>query len=393
MRSRKRDEYDFECKTVQGQIGLTFSHLAMKNGALELHSQYRHVSRETEEPLTVTNSRAELVRSRLVRYADLRPCRNAFVDSRTPGSEQKENFTIIGPGVAENPDQHVHVGVPHGFNIGAARQPPRCLNSQHSHETAEVFVVLTGTWAFRSGDRSQDGEVILNPGDVISLPVRMFRGFENIGASEGFMFAVLGGDDPGRVTWAPYVFEAARNFGLILLENGRLIDTTIGQTVQHDVATMRPTTQADVDRLKRFSTQDLRACVRLTTDMTPAPASVLSTHASGPVHESPIIGEASPAEGTPVGPLGGSHGFHLRRVAMAPGSAVPRHMRLEEEVLLMFEGVLRVEVDEESIDLGAGDVLSVPKQLPRRFRNVTAEPAVVYVVRGGDYPSPPQWHS
>ena len=30
---------------------------------------------------------------RLIRYADLRPCRNAFIDTRSPGSEAKENFT------------------------------------------------------------------------------------------------------------------------------------------------------------------------------------------------------------------------------------------------------------------------------------------------------------
>ncbi|MDP6881851.1 MAG: cupin domain-containing protein, partial [Alteromonas macleodii] len=60
---------------------------------------------------------------RLVRYEELIPCRNAFIDTRSPGSDQKENFTIIGPGVAENPDQHVHIAIPHGFNIGGARQP------------------------------------------------------------------------------------------------------------------------------------------------------------------------------------------------------------------------------------------------------------------------------
>jgi len=77
---------------------------------------------------------------RLVRYRDLEPCRTAFIDTRSPGSDKKENFTIIGPGVAENPDQHVHITLPHGFNIGGARQPPHCLNSQHSHLTNEVFV-------------------------------------------------------------------------------------------------------------------------------------------------------------------------------------------------------------------------------------------------------------
>ena len=55
---------------------------------------------------------------RVVRYRDLEPCTNAFIDTRTPGSDTKENFTIIGPGVAENPEQHVHIKEPHGFNIG-----------------------------------------------------------------------------------------------------------------------------------------------------------------------------------------------------------------------------------------------------------------------------------
>ncbi|MDZ7589029.1 MAG: hypothetical protein U5J78_07840 [Parasphingorhabdus sp.] len=66
--------------------------------------------------------------ARIVRYADLRPCYNAFIDTRNPGSEAKENFTVIGPGVSENPEQHVHIAEPHGFNIGGARQPPGCVN-------------------------------------------------------------------------------------------------------------------------------------------------------------------------------------------------------------------------------------------------------------------------
>ena len=125
--------------------------------------------------------------SRLVRYAELRPCTTAFIDTRTPGSEQKENFTIIGPGVAENPDQHVHISIPHGFNIGGARQPPRCVNSQHSHETAEVFVVHTGIWRFKTGHDGAGSHVDLGPGDTISIPTQVFRGFENVGGDTGFL--------------------------------------------------------------------------------------------------------------------------------------------------------------------------------------------------------------
>ncbi len=128
-----------------------------------------------EPPQAFARGRAE---ARVVRYRDLRPCLNAFIDTRSPGSDRKEDFTIIGPGVAENCNQQQHIGEPHGFNIGGARQPPRCLNSQHGHETVEVFDMHSGRWRFLSGETARAGEVFLAPGDLISNPTRIFRGFQ-----------------------------------------------------------------------------------------------------------------------------------------------------------------------------------------------------------------------
>ena len=44
---------------------------------------------------------------RIVRYGELVPCRTAFIDEHTPGSDRKENFTIMGAGVSESADQHL----------------------------------------------------------------------------------------------------------------------------------------------------------------------------------------------------------------------------------------------------------------------------------------------
>ena len=88
---------------------------------------------------------------RIVRYGELIPCKTAFIDAHTPGSDQKENFTVIGGGVSESPDQHVHIRETPGFNIGAAGQPPKCHNSLHTHRTAEVFFVHSGRWRFFLG--------------------------------------------------------------------------------------------------------------------------------------------------------------------------------------------------------------------------------------------------
>ncbi len=190
----------------------------------------------------------------IVRFNELIPCRTAFIDAHTPGSDQKENYTIIGAGVSESPDQHVHLRKTPGFNIGAAAQPAGCTNSLHSHRTAEVFIIHSGNWRFFWGLYGDKGEVVLDPGDVISLPTHMFRGFENITEKSesnpngyGFMFAVLGGNDSGGgVLWAPKVIETAQTHGLVLLENGLLIDTHNGESIPDGMLPRKPLEGADL---------------------------------------------------------------------------------------------------------------------------------------------------
>ncbi|MEM9056161.1 MAG: cupin domain-containing protein [Pseudomonadota bacterium] len=330
---------------------------------------------------------ARVIAERLVRYAELQPCTTAFIDTRTPGSAQKENFTIVGPGVAENPDQHVHISIPHGFNIGAARQPPACVNSQHSHETAEVFMVHSGQWAFYLGDDRSDGEVALGPGDTISIPIHVFRGFANVGEDTGMMFAVLGGDDPGRVTWAPYVFDAAREHGLLLMEDGSLVDTARGEQVPAGKRPMPPTTPDDVAKLRRMTSAELAECVVSEAELagTEAPDGGVAG-----LSERPIIGAASTAEKLPAGKMAWSHGFHLRRAHVAPGASTPVHRRNEEEVVIVHRGALNATLDGHEVTLEPGDTLTVPIGMARGYGNRGDEPAVAFIVRGGDTPQSAQ---
>lgn len=176
---------------------------------------------------------------RIVRYGDLQPCKTAFIDTHTPGSNQKENFTIIGGGVSESPDQHVHICDKIGFNIGAAGQPPNCHNSLHSHTTAEVFFVLKGRWRFFWGRYGTAGEFVAEEGDIFNIPTGIFRGFENTGTDYGVLMAILGGDDAGGgVTWAPQVIQEAEAHGLVLGENGRLYDKKKGESLPSGISPM-----------------------------------------------------------------------------------------------------------------------------------------------------------
>ena len=332
----------------------------------------------------VTKAGDGALRERLVRYAELAPCHTAFIDARTPGSDRKENFTIIGPGVAENPDQHVHIPEPHGFNIGGARQPPHCVNSQHYHETAEAFFAHSGRWAVTTGEFGDEGRAKLPRGSLISVPVHAFRGFENIGDDTGFLYFMLGGDDPGRVTWAPDVLERASAHGLLLMENGRLVDTSAGQKRRADDRIQAP---ASRDVLERTVVHlDAAAIERVIVSLAEARPFASAISAPGVV-EAALLGPANPAEGAPAGKLDWAHGFVTRALSLAPNAASPDHRRTEPEVLFVHEGEFIVEVDSETITLGPGDTFSTPIGARRRFRSAGA-PVVALVTRRGDAPAP-----
>jgi quercetin dioxygenase-like cupin family protein len=326
----------------------------------------------------------EEMASRLVRYSDLRPCTTAFIDTRTPGSDQKENFTIIGPGVAENPDQYVHINIPHGFNIGAARQPPGCSNSQHSHETAEVFVVHAGRWKFSLGETATDGDIEVGPGETISIPIHLFRGFTNVSDGPGFLFAVLGEDDPGHVTWAPYVFEEAKKHGLVLLKDGRLVDTAKGETLPPDGTPMPATTAEDVKRMRRMTVDEFEQCVCREADLDKTSVGIFGDDG---LVESAIVGAENTDEGMPDGKISWPHGFHLRRWKFNPGYSTPWHRRNEAEVIMMHAGRLKYVWEGGELEMQAGDVLTAPIGLARQYVCGDDEVAIAYVVRGGDSPS------
>jgi len=326
---------------------------------------------------------------RLVRYKDLRPCHTAFIDTRSPGSDKKENFTIIGPGVAENPDQHVHIEIPHGFNIGGARQPPHCLNSQHSHLTAEVFVVHSGTWAFRSGVDAQDGEIMLNPGDIITLPRDVFRGFENIGNSSGFLYAVLGGDNPGRVLWAPQVFDLAKDHGLVLMEDGSLHDTLSHGSLPVDLSPMPRTTQEQVSKHRVIDSAGLKDIIVRNHNFNWSKDTSLSKFDG--VEEVALLGPANGAEQVPDGHLPWKHGFVVRALRLMPGAVIPVHIRKEEEVIFVQQGNCRVTVDNEPLDLDPGDTFTTPIGIKRSFVNQGQKVCTIYLTRSSNQPLAPEF--
>jgi len=172
---------------------------------------------------SVQISKEEMLK-RVARFKELKPSRKAFVDSLIPGHE-REIFNVIGRGVTEDVSLNPAITDARDFNVTLVHAAPEKGAALHAHPTVEVFISLSGRWAVYWGDDGED-EIILDQWDTISVPPGVMRGFSNADTQDGYLLAILGGTDSGRVAWAPQVLERAKETGLRLDERGDLIATT-----------------------------------------------------------------------------------------------------------------------------------------------------------------------
>ncbi len=312
--------------------------------------------------------------SRIVRYGELQPCRTAFIDAHTPGSNQKENFTIIGAGVSESKDQHVHIRETPGFNIGAAGQPPKCRNSLHSHRTAEVFFVLKGRWRFFWGRWGTAGEVVLEEGDIINIPTGIFRGFENIGTDYGMIMAVLGGNNAGGgVIWAPQVIEDAKAHGLVLGENGRLYDSKKGEHLPDGIKPMPLLTD---EQLKAYPELPASAVVR---DYVARYWDLMALSAKAPVK---VIAEH--------GVLRDKPGFEVEFLTRGSLPDTP-YATARHEILMPVRGYWRLAWDGGETVLNPGDTCAVPPNMKHSLTPSVTGECGLYRIMNTDDPAGPTW--
>ncbi|MBF2761303.1 MAG: cupin domain-containing protein [Ectothiorhodospiraceae bacterium AqS1] len=312
----------------------------------------------------------------IVRYRDLKPCKSAFIDTHTPGSDRKDNFTIIGPGVSENPDQHIHIRKTPGFNIGAAGQPPGCRNSLHAHRTAEVFFVLEGRWRFFWGRRGDAGEAVLGEGDIFDIPTGIFRGFENIGADYGMIMSILGGNDAGGgVIWAPEVIEEAARHGMILGENGVVYDRTQGQSLPPDIEPMPRLSDEALNGFPEPATEDIvRFYVARYNDLLRR-----GDEGASPVK---VIGEYALIRDRP--------GFEVDFLARS-GASDEAFVHESPAVLMPLRGRWQVEIGDDRASLDAGDTMLIESGALYRLTAAGEGEAGLYRVVGTKDAAGPTW--
>ena len=325
---------------------------------------------------------------RHIRRSQYRSCDDAFIDVRLPGSTPKENYSIVGPGVTQNADQVVNLREPHGFNIGAAGMAPGITNNQHLHFTSEVFIACEGRFTLRWGAAGDEGEAVLEEGDVMCMPTWMFRGFSNSGSRHGFLMTVLGGDDTGGIIWSPDVMRRARATGLYLGRDNQMIDVAVGQPAPPDDALLPLMPPAEVAALRRWSVADLMArCVK------PAQrdfrAATLDAGLPGHTwHVAPVIGWGISQHRDHHPAVADPQGFSVEWLRVPAGERSAPFRIDETAVLLHARGPLQVAFNQReaqlSADLGMWDTLSLPGGCWRQFINTGTQDAEALLVVNGD---------
>lgn len=174
-------------------------------------------------------TRAQMLSDHVSRAEGMKGSELAFLDQRLPAHE-RENINIIGLNVTENVDDPALAPLitapAHGFSVGYIRARKGCGAGLHAHRTEEVFVPIRGQWEIYWLEGETEQSVTLDVGDVVNVPVGIFRGFRCASDDDdALLLAVVGGPDPGKPAWHPSVLEAARATGLEVDDQGNLRET------------------------------------------------------------------------------------------------------------------------------------------------------------------------
>ena len=148
----------------------------------------------------------------------------AFLDQRIP-SYERDIINMVGMGVTENAalKPNVRTGAV-GFSVTYIRAKSGKGAALHRHATEEVFIPIKGRWQVFWLEGETERTVDLDEGDVINVPIGIYRGFRSLtDAPDALMMAIIGGPDAGKVDWHSSVLDEARKTGLSVDDDGNLI--------------------------------------------------------------------------------------------------------------------------------------------------------------------------
>ena len=333
------------------------------------------------------------IQQRFIPFSSLRYSTEAFIDYRIPGCAPKKNYALIGPGVSQNPNQPVSLREKHGFQVGGVSMPNGKTNPPHMHFTAEVFICVKGPWQLHWGFNPGRQEAEVGEGDIATVPTWIYRGFTNLGPDDAFMFTALGQNDTGGILWGPDTLEAARQQGVHLTEDYRIIDEQAGQKWDDSDKRLQPMTPEEIARLRVWTPQQMAQRVVRFATLDWSAAALLDAGLPGcGAQLAPVIGLGMTQDRDHAAQVTNSHGFSLEWLKIPVGGSVSRHQLAEKQVLVVYRGTVAIDVQAvsstvRSVATGSPegwDSFAMPDGCWRAYYNTGSTEVVMLLMTPGD---------
>jgi quercetin dioxygenase-like cupin family protein len=340
------------------------------------------------------------LQQRYIAFSGLRYTTEAFIDYAIEACSPKYNYALIGPGVSQNPNQPVSLREPHGFQVGGVSMPHGKTNPPHMHFTCEVFMCFRGDWRIMWGFNPDEKHTHITEGDIVSVPTWIYRAFRNAGVDDGFLFSGLGRDDTGGILWGPWTIEAARQAGVYLTDDYRMIDTRRGEQLPEGSQLLQPMSASEIAALEDWSPERMSQRVVRFADLNWSAEALLDAPLPGHgAQMAPVIGLGMHQGRAVIAPVANAHGFSIEWLRVPAGGQVDWHRIAEKQVVLTKQGdvQLQIRADDglfEQVLRGtdtAWDAYSVPADAWRRWVNTGTCEVLMLLLTAGDHKKTMEW--
>ncbi len=130
-------------------------------------------------------------------------CKDAEQCERTESSlsldtEGVTESPLIGPANPAELTVAGKIAEPHGFHVRRLDFAPGAALGYHARDEEEVIFIHRGTLTVQW----EGGELPLNKGDVLTVPVGLIHGYSNFGDEAVQAYVVRGGNHPKAPQWA-----------------------------------------------------------------------------------------------------------------------------------------------------------------------------------------------
>lgn len=325
----------------------------------------------------------EDMQNRVSRLSQINFSEAAFLDSVLPEYQRKIG-NIIGAGVTEDPSMRPAITAVEGFNIGFIQAERGKGASLHSHSTVEVFMPLKGQWEIFWGDEGE--EVLeLDTFDVISVPTGIMRGFRSASDGDNLMMAIVGGNDAGKVAWPQSLLDRAKDAGWAFDDDGNIVEIGTGRTTRSvlagresgETAKSRPIKREEVlSRVARFGELNFSEAAFIDAALPEYERKIFSIIGAGVTEDASLKPAITAVED-----------FNLTLIKAAEGKGASLHSHSTVEVFMPLSGrwvVYWGEDGENEIELDPFDVISVPTEIMRGFRNISGGEQLLLAIIGGE---------